>query len=515
MSKQPPTLSSNKRIAKNTGMLYFRMLLMMIVTLYTSRVVLNTLGVEDFGIYNVVAGFVTMLAFLSNAMASATQRFLAFEIGAGNKTNLHNVFVMSVNIHFIIAMIILIIAETFGLFFLNTQLTIPVERMEAARWVYHISILMLVVNMISVPYNAMIIAHEEMNVFAWVSIAEVILNLLVVFVLQWFGFDKLKFYAVLLFGVVLLIKGIFGAYCHTKYRESKFRFFWNTALFKTLFSYAAWNLWGSSAGVIMGQGINVLLNVFFGPTVNAAYGIALRVKSAVNQFVNNFQMALNPPIIKSYAADNLQYMHQLIFSGAKYSFFLLFTLSLPLLLETELVLKLWLKMVPEYTVVFVRLALVNILIDSMSRPLVTAAQASGKIKLYQGVVGGVLILNLPISFLFLKLGFPPETTLWISIFVTILAFIARLIIIERLIRLNSREFIFRVVIICLGFSIAALVVPWMLYVRLEGSLVRLFTTGFTSVVFSTISMYFVGLNSNEKIYFKRQISMLFARFKIT
>ena len=486
---------------------------MMIVTLYTSRVILNTLGVEDFGIYNVVAGFVTMLAFVSNAMASATQRFLAFEIGAGNKRELHNVFVMSVNIHFIIAMIILIIAETLGLFFLNTQLTIPVERMEAARWVYHISILILVVNMISVPYNAMIIAHEQMNVFAWVSIAEVILNLLIVFVLQGFGFDKLKFYAALLFGVVLLIRAIFGAYCHKKYRESKFRFFWNTHLFKTLFSYAAWNLWGSSAGVIMGQGINVLLNVFFGPAINAAYGIALRVKSAVNQFVNNFQMALNPPIIKSYGAGNLQYMHQLIFSGAKYSFFLLFTLSLPLLLETELVLKLWLKMVPEYTVVFVRLALVNILIDSMSRPLVTAAQASGKIKLYQGVVGGLLILNLPISFLFLKLGFSPETTLWISIFITILALVARLIIIERLIRLNSREFIFRVVIICFGFSVVALVVPLMLYFRLEGSLVRFFIVSFSSFVFSIISMYILGLDSNEKVFFKKQLAKIPGQLK--
>ena len=507
------TSESNKRIAKNTGMLYFRMLLTMIVSLYTSRVVLNTLGIEDFGIYNAVAGFVTMFAFLNNAMASATQRFLAFEIGREDKTKLHNVFNMSINIHVLISLIILILAETIGLWFVKTQLTIPVERMGAVAWVYQFSIAMLMVNMISVPYNAMIIAHERMNVFAWVSIAEVSLKLFIVFVLQWFGFDKLKFYAVLLFGVILLTKFIFGMYCHIKYEESKFRFYWDTPLFKTLFSYASWNLWGNSAGVIMGQGINVLLNIFFGPVVNAAYGIAFRVKGAVNQFVNNFQMALNPPIIKSYAADNLEYMHQLIFRGAKYSFFLLFTLSLPVLLETEIILKLWLKTVPDYTIVFTRLIIVNILIESISRPLMTAAQASGKIRLYQSVVGSLLILNLPISYLFLKLGFPPESSLWIGIVISVIALFVRLKIIRPLVKLNVKEYFKEVLLRIIPTSIIAIIIPVFIIIGLQSGFYRLLASVAVSLLSVSASIYFIGLEKTEQTFVDKKIKLIYAKIK--
>jgi len=282
------------------------MLLTMAVTLYISRIVLNTLGVEDFGIYNVVGGFVTMFGFLNSAMASATERFLAFEIGRNDKIQLRNVFSMTVNIHFLIAFTILILAETVGLWFVNTKLTIPPERMIAVRWVYQFSILTLMVNMVSVPYNAMIIAHERMNVFAWISIIEVSMKLLIVFMLQWFGFDRLKFYAILMFGVALLIRFIYGIYCSRKFSESKFRFYWDKPLFKTLTGYAGWNLWGNSADVLTSQGVNVLLNIFFGPVVNAARGIAYQVKGAVNQFVRNFQIAMNPQIIKSFATDDLK-----------------------------------------------------------------------------------------------------------------------------------------------------------------------------------------------------------------
>ena len=372
----------------------------MAVSLYTSRVVLNTLGIENFGIYNVVGGFVTMFGFLNNAMASASQRFLTFEIGRKDSIQLRNVFNMSVNIHFIIAFVILIFAETVGLWFVNAKLTIPPERMIAAMWVYQFSILTLMVDMVSVPYNAIIIAHERMNVFAWISIIEVSLKLLIVFMLVWFGFDKLKLYAVLTFGVALIIQLIYGFYCSRNFKESKFRWFWDKALYRILMSYAGWNLWGNAAGVIMGQGVNVLLNIFFGPAVNAARGIAYQVRGAVNSFVTNFQMAMNPQIIKYFATDDLKHMHQLIFQGAKYSFFLLFILSLPILLEAEIILKLWLKIVPEYAVIFTRLIIINILIDSISGPLMTAANASGKIKLYQGIVGGLLILNLPVSYIF-------------------------------------------------------------------------------------------------------------------
>ena len=482
-------------------MLYFRMILTMLVSLYTSRVVLNTLGVEDFGIYNVVGGFVTMFGFLNSAMASATQRFLAFEIGKGDHEQLRNVFSMSINIHFLIAFIIFILAETVGLWFVNTQLTIPSGRMGAAQWVYQFSILAMMVNMVSVPYNAMIIAHERMNVFAWVSIAEVSLKLFIVFMLQWFGFDKLKFYAVLTFCVSLIIRFIYGFYCSRQFKESKFRYFWDKSLFKTLASYAGWNLWGNIASVLQGQGVNVLLNIFFGPIVNAARGIAYQVSGAINQFVANFQMAMNPQIIKSYAVNDLKYMHQLIFRGAKYSFFLLFTLSLPLLLETEQILRVWLKIVPDYTVIFTRLVIINVLIDCISGPLMTAAQASGKIKLYQSVIGGLLILNLPISYLFLKFGFQPQVTIFVSIGISVLALILRLLILRNLVKLKIENFFYQVILKIIIVGIFATIIPLLFSIFMDISIHRFVIVTLTSIVSSLSVIFFLGLSNDERIYF--------------
>ncbi len=485
----------------------------MAVSLYTSRIILNILGVQDFGIYNVVGGFVTMFGFLNSAMASATQRFLAFEIGKGDKVQLRNVFSMSVNIHFLIAFLILFLAETIGLWFVNTQLTIPPERMIAARWVYQFSILTLMVNMVSVPYNALIIAHERMNVFAWVSIAEVSLKLFIVFMLQWFGFDKLKLYAILIFIVALLIRLIYGLYCGIKFKESKFRFYWDKPLFKTLINYAGWNLWGNAAEVIMGQGVNILLNIFFGPVVNAARGIAYQVRSAVNQFVQNFQMAMNPQIIKSYAAGDLKYMHQLIFQGAKYSFFLLFALSLPIILETEIILKLWLKTVPEYTVIFTRLVLINVLVDCISGPLMTAAQASGKIKLYQGVVGGLLIFNLPVSYVFLQLGYDPEITLYVSIGISIIALLTRLKIISPLVKLDILNYLKEVVLKIIPVSIVSMIIPSLIKSFLHEGFARLLIIGFSSIVVVSVTTYFVGLEKNEQVFLTNKLKQVLAKLK--
>lgn len=486
----------------------------MAVSLYTSRVVLITLGVEDFGLYNAVAGFVTMFAFLNSAMASATQRFLAFEIGQKNIFQLGNVFSMSVNIHLLIVIVILTFAETVGLWFLNTQLTIPAERMDAARWVYQFSILMLVVNMLSVPYNALIIAHERMNVFAWVSIAEVGLQLLIVFMLQWFGFDKLKLYAVLMFIVALVIRFIYGIYCNRKFKESHFRIFWDKPLFKTLLSYAGWNLWGSSAYVLMGQGINVLLNIFFGPVVNAAYGIAYRLQGAVNRFVHSFQMAINPAIVKAYAANDLGYMYQLVFFGAKYSYFLSFTLSLPLFLETDIILELWLSKVPEYTVVFSRLVLINTLINSISRPLMFAAQASGKIRLYQGVVGSLLLLNLPVSYWFLKIGYSPETTFLVAVVISIVLLFARLAIIRSLVKLRIREYLREVLLRIIPTTFVAVLIPLLIICFFPEGFNRFLLTLFSSLIMGCISIYFIGLKQLERIIVRRKIHELIRKVQL-
>ena len=449
--------SKYKKMAKNAGMLYFRMLLTMAVALYTSRVILQTLGVEDFGIYNVVAGFVTMLGFLNSAMSSATQRFLAFELGKPGDKDMPGIFSMSMNIHILIALFVLILGETLGIWFVRTQLTIPIDRMFAAEWVFHLALLSFMVSIISVPYNALIIANERMSVFALVSIIDVTLKLLIVFMLSWFGMDKLILYAILTLAVVFTIFMIYRGYCKVKFTESRFRLYWDKKLFHIMLSYTGWNLWGNIAAVTSGQGVNVLLNIFFGPTVNAARAIAMQVSGALNSFVQNLQVAINPQIIKSYAAEDMAYMHQLVCYGAKYNFFLLFLLSMPVLINTETVLQIWLGIVPEYTSVFIQLIIFNILIDCISAPLITSAQATGKIKLYQIIVGGLLLLNLPLSYLVLRTGAEPYSVIYMGILVSVLALIARLIILKKLVSLPVKKYIKdvlgRAVLIILSVSV--------------------------------------------------------------
>src|SRR5690554_1096568 len=435
-----------KRMAKNAGMLYIRMLLTMAVTLYISRVVLQTLGVDDFGIYHVVAGFVTMLGFLNSAMSSATQRFLAFELGKPGEKDMPGIFSMSMNIHILIALFVLILGETVGLWFVRTQMTIPADRMFAAEWVFHLALLSFMLTIISVPYNALIIANERMSVFAWVSIIDVTLKLLIVFMLGWFGVDKLILYGLLTLLVVFVIFLTYRTYCHAKFQDSIFRIYWDQKLFKIMLSYTGWNLWGNVAGVMSGQGVNVLLNIFFGPTVNAARAIAMQVSGALNNFVQNIQVAVNPQIIKSYAEQDMDYMHRLVCYGAKYNFFVLLLLSLPVLNNTEIILSTWLSTVPENTVIFTKLIIANILIDSISAPLRTSAQATGKIRLYQSVVGGILLLNVPLSYFLLKLGSEPHIVVFAGITLSLLAFLSRLVILRKLTSLPVKLFLKEVVL---------------------------------------------------------------------
>lgn len=417
----------------------------MTVSLYTSRVILQTLGIEDFGIYNVVAGFVTMLGFLNSAMSSATQRFLAFELGKSDTKDVRGIFSMSINIHILIALFVFILGETVGLWFLNTQMTIPTDRLFAAQWVFHLALLSFMVTIISVPYNALIIAHERMKIFAWVSILDVTLKLLVVFMLSWFGMDKLILYGLLSLTVVCIIAVIYRVYCKGQFLESQFRLYWDKKLFRVMLSYTGWNLWGNIAVVMSGQGINVLLNIFFGPTVNAARAIGMQVSAALNSFVYNLQVAINPQIIKSYAAKDMTYMHQLVCYGAKYNFFLLFLLAMPVIINTDLILNTWLGVVPEYTAIFVKLIIINILIDCISAPLMASAQASGRIKFYQSVVGGILLLNLPFSYFILKMGYQPYSVIYVGIILSIFAFIARLLIVKKLVSLPVISYLKEVV----------------------------------------------------------------------
>src|SRR5690554_4827200 len=342
-------MSNSKSIAKNTMFLYVRMILTMGISLYTSRVVLNVLGIEDYGIYSIVGGIVALFSFFNSAMSSATQRFLSYDIGNGDKKKLSQTFNSTVNIHIIIALIIIICAETIGLWFINHKLNIPEDRIEALNWIYQFSLFTFIVTVLQVPFNALLIAREHMKVYAYFSIVEVLLKLIIVYLLFILPFEKLKTYAVLVFCVALIVAILYRVYCRFNFIESKYYFYYNKSTYSDLLSFSGWSLFGNIAALARGQGSNIILNIFFGTTVNAAYGITSQVRGAVSVFVSNFQLAVNPRIVKSYAQDKLDECHKLIFQSSKISFFLLFIIVIPIIYNVTFILEIWLKNVPKYT----------------------------------------------------------------------------------------------------------------------------------------------------------------------
>ncbi len=475
---------------------------MMAVSLYTSRVILNTLGVQDFGLNNVVAGFVTMFTFLNSAMAAATQRFLNYEIGKNNRDRLQQVFSTSVNIHALVSIIIFILAETVGLWFVCTQLTVPADRMEAVLWVYHFAILSTIVLVMSVPYNAAIIAHEKMGAFAYISVLEVTLKLLIVYLLTIGDFDKLKLYAVLMFAIQLLIRFVYGYYSGRHFPETHYKWFMDKNLFKNMTGFAGWNLFGTIAYIALTQGVNVLLNIFFGPTVNAARGIAVQVQNAIMNFCRNFQMALNPQIVKLYASDKLKEMHKLIYRGTRLSFFLLLLISLPVMIETENILRIWLKVVPEYTVVFTRIILCASLIDAIGNPLVTAAGANGKLRKYQSVVGGLLLCVVPVSYFVLKLGTPPESVFLVHLSILIISHIARCWLIRPMIQMSIREYFFYAILPLIYVSVPSLILSICMFKLIPNSFVGLVSVCIVCIISVSFFTFFLGLDRQEKIFIK-------------
>ncbi len=507
------TAENNKRIAKNTLLLYFRMLFMMVVSLYTSRVVLDTLGVEDYGIYNVVGGIVGMFSFINGAMSTGTQRYLNFALGIGDPVQLRRIFNTCLNIHFILAIIIIFLAETIGLWFLCNQMNIPEERMNAAFWVYQFSIFTAAIMIISVPYNAVIIAHERMNIFAYISIVEVILKLLIVYLLLIGKTDRLILYAFLMLGIQIGIRILYGIYCKRHFPETEFKFVKDSGLIKEILGFTGWNLWGSCAYIAFTQGINILLNIFFGPTVNAARGVAAQVQNAVLQFSVNFQTALNPQIIKSYAQKDLAYMHKLVYSSSKFTFFLLLLLTLPILLETETILSIWLKQVPEYAVPFLRLILCISIVDAISNPLMVSATATGQVKLYQSVCGGILLAIVPIAYIVLKLGAPPTSVFIVHLIIGIITLIARLIIIQKLIHLSMNSYIKIVISRIILVGATSVIFPIIIKILLTESLFSFIIICCTSLVSTSLCIFFIGLKTNEQRFILNKISTIATKFK--
>ena len=474
------------------------MMFIILVSLYTSRVILKTLGVEDYGIYNVVGGFVSMFGFLNTAMSATTQRYITYSLGTKNTAQLNKVFSNCVMTHILIALIVLLFAESVGLWFLFNKMIIPESRMTAAFVVFQCSVVSTVVLILSVPYNADIIAHEKMSAFAYISIVEVTLKLLIVFLLKFSGIDKLIFYGILLLIVQCSIRLIYGSYCKRHFEETKFRIIWDFSLFKEMLSFAGWNLWGGVSNIMYTHGVNLLLNLFFGPTVNAARGIAIQVQNAISLFANSFQMAINPQITKSYAQRDYAYMHKLVFRSSKFTFILLFILSLPIFTETEAILKLWLGVVPNWTVVFLRLMLCIVIIDSVANPFMVSVAATGNVKLYQSIIGGTMLLIVPTSYIFLKLGCAPNIVFITHLFFAVLTFILRLFIVKRLIHFSIIEYCK----VCI-FKIIAIVVPsffsvWILTKCLNESFESQLFVVVLSVVIGVIFSFICGLTINER-----------------
>lgn len=489
------------------------MLFTMAVSLYTSRIVLNTLGVSDFGVYNVVGGVVSMFSFLNAAMANGTQRFLSYELGRGDIPQLKKVFSTTLSIHILIGLIILILAETIGLWFLNYKLNIPPDRMVAANWVYQFSVLSFLVSIIQVPYNASIIAHERMNIYAYVSIVEVSLKLIIAFMLTWIEFDKLILYGALYFMITFIIAFIYRVYCKINFPECTYFFAFDKPLFKRLLSFAGWNLYGNVACVIADQGVNIILNVFFGPVVNAARGIAYQIGNAVRGFAGSFQMAANPQITKSYASGDNESMMNLIFKSSKFSYYLLFFLALPVLIETDFILKIWLKTVPEYASLFCRLIIINLLVDVFSGPLQTAANATGKIKLYQFAEGTFILLVMPVSYVLYKMGSAPEATFYVWIITSFSLQFIRLYILKGMIHINMKSFVLNILLKSIFVSILSAALPLFIGHIIDDVVLRFFLVCISCVVSSTTIIYILGLDRNEKKFVKEKIIQLYTKIK--
>ena len=502
------TSANNKRIAKNTFILYVRMLFLMSVNLYASRVLLSTLGVEDYGIYSAVGGFVAMFHVFNGAMATATQRFLSFEIGRGDNDRITQIFSTSMVIHVFLAFLIFIIAETIGLWFLNVKMVFPEGRYAAANWVFQFSILTFIINVISVPYNAALIAYEKMSAFAYVSILDGVLKLLIIYLIIISNVDKLVLYSFLISLVAISIRIIYGFYVKRNLSLCRNNWMMDRSVRGKMLSFVSWNLIGSTAGIAQEQGISVLLNVFFGAAVNAARGISMQVLHAVSGFVSNFNLAMNPLIIKTYASGDRNESFRIAMRGSKFSFMLMLILSTPIFVEAPYILNLWLVKVPEHTVVFLRIVLLITLVHSLKHTLIATIHASGIVKLYQLTNGIFSMMTIPIAYVVLRLGFPPLSALLVSLVITIASHFLRLEVMRRTISfpvaLFLKEVTFRMGLVW----IVALSLPLSLSLYLEENIYNFIILSTLAVLYTAMVCFFVGLSFHERIIVMKKIELI-------
>lgn len=505
--------SANRRVAKKTLLLYGRMILLLTVSLYTSRVILAALGFDDYGIYNVVGGVVVIFAFINLAMGNATSRFITFSLGKGDKNDTINVFNTAFLTHIIISLLILLLAETVGLWFVLNKMVIPADRMTAAIWVYQFSIISCIATIMCVPFNATIIAHEKMGAFAYISVFDALLKLGIAYLLTIVESDRLILYAALYLCVNLINIIVYQIYCIRKFDVVKFRKVRDYSLLREMVSFAGWSLIGNLAYIAYTQGLNILLNIFFGPIVNAARGIAYQIQGAVKGFITNFQMAINPQITKSYATGDFSRMHNLIITGSKLSFFLLLCIVLPISIEIKPILKFWLKNVPEYSSQFAILTLAVLLIGTLSNPLGIANNATGKIRNYQLIEGGTLLLIVPCAYIVLKMDGNPVSVFWVQLIIMCIVQILRVFLVCHKIKMKIRDYCSKVLIRVLSVGLCSVILPVLLAFNLRESLVTIIIVVLASVMSVLIWSYYIGLTSSERGYIVSKVHKFISRHK--
>ena len=445
------TSANNKRIAKNTLLLYVRMSLLIVVQLYTVPIILQALGVEDYGIYNVVGGVVTMFSFIGGSLASGSQRFIAFEIGRGDKERLKKIFDTTVTIYLLLALVAGFLLEIGGYWFLNTQMNIPQERIYAANWVLQLSIWAFLINLVSIPYNAAVIAHERMSLYAYVSIWECVLKLAAAIALQYVLFDKLILYAVFICAITVSVRVIYQLYCRRHFEECRhYRFSRQTYMGKSLLAYSGWNMIGAVATILKKQGLNIVMNVFFGAILNTAHAIALQISGFLEQFISNIYMATRPQITKLYAAEKQQEMWNLVYGSNKLVFYLLTLLIVPAIIEMDTILRLWLHEFPYYTIPIIRLMLISLLIETLINQVIAVCQAYNRIKEIQLYSCSMVLLNVPISYIGLKI-YPNFYLLpyIVQVSCSILFVLSILYVSHKVIGLNLRVFFQRFALRCI------------------------------------------------------------------
>ncbi|HRF85241.1 MAG TPA: lipopolysaccharide biosynthesis protein [Alloprevotella sp.] len=497
----------NRRIARNTLVLYFRMLFQMAVYLYTSRVIIKVLGVVDYGIYDVVAGIITILIFLNNAMTVSTQRFITVALGEGNVDNLRKVYSGGILIHVLLAVVVLILGETVGYWYMTHYMQIPPARFGAAMTVYHCSVVSAMIMVMSVPYNASVIAYERMTAFAAITILDVTLKLIVVCSLPYCSYDKLEAYAVLLMAEALLVRIVYGVYCKTRLKDLRFSLTVDYPLLVRMFNFAKWSMFGNLSYVCNTQGINLVLNIIGGPVVNAARGIAFQVQVAVTSFIASFQTAINPQITKIYAQGDLKSMNLLILRSSRLSFFLTLLMAVPLGLETETILRLWLTDVPGYAVVFTRLLLCVSVVDAVANPLMVGASATGRIRKYHLVVGGILLCTLPLAYLAVRIGSRVEMVFVVQLCMVLVAQCARMMICRDLFVFSVRDFIHKVLLRIACTAALALPLPVFLHIYLPGTIPFRLLVCAMSVLIVAVVVVMVGLEKNERSFVLKKIHL--------